>query len=87
VASRFGPVEHSPQTHAGVFRLAHQLVQAGLQPSLASVYQLLHALDRLSISGLSLVVHTTYAQRLQTDGAPLTAAVLSLSRKDILAVR
>jgi phosphoketolase len=70
----YGPVEHSPQTQAGVFRLAHQLVQTGLQPSLASVYQLLHALDRLSISGLSLVVHMTYAQRLQADGAPLTAA-------------
>lgn len=67
----YGPVQHSPQTQAAVFRLAHQLVQAGQQPSLAAVYQLLHALDRLSVAGLSLVVHMTYAKRIRLDGAPL----------------
>src|SRR3990167_6971530 len=70
----YGPVEHSPQTQAAVFRLAHQLVQAGKQPSLASVYQLLQALDRLSVSGLWLVVHMTYAKQVRLDGAPLVAA-------------
>src|SRR3990167_6573488 len=33
----YGPVEHSPETRAAVFRMAHQLVQAGQQPDLASV--------------------------------------------------
>ena len=67
----YGPVQHSAQTQAAVFRLAHQLVQSGQQPSLAQVYQLLQALDRLSVAGLWLVVHMTYARRVRLDGAPM----------------
>ncbi len=69
----YGPLEHGPQTCAAVFRLAHQLVQAGLQPDLASVYRLLQALDRLTAAGLWLVVHMTYARRVRLDGAALEA--------------
>ena len=68
-----GPLQHSPQTCAAVYRLAHQLVQAGLQPDLASVYRLLGALDRLSAAGLWLVAHMTYAQRVRLDGSSLAA--------------
>ena len=46
-----------------MFRLAHQLVQAGHQPDLASVYRLLQAVDRVASAGLWLVVHMTYAQQ------------------------
>ncbi|TBW33223.1 xylulose 5-phosphate 3-epimerase [Azotobacter chroococcum] len=70
----YGPLQHAAETQAGVFRLAHQLVQAGLQPDVASVYRLLHALDRLTAAGLWLVVHMTYARRVRLDGAPLEAA-------------
>ena len=69
----YGPFEHSLETQAAVFRLAHQLVQAGLQEDLASVYRLLQAIDRLSSAGLWLVVHMTYARQARLDGAPLTA--------------
>ena len=69
----YGPVQHSAQTQAAVFRLAHQLVQSGQQPSLAQVYQLLQVLDRLSVAGLWLVVHMTYARRVRLDGAPMQA--------------
>lgn len=68
-----GPLQHSPQTCAAVYRLAHQLVQAGLQPDLASVYRLFGALDRLSAAGLWLVAHMTYAQRVRLDGSSLEA--------------
>jgi phosphoketolase len=68
-----GPLQHSPQTCAAVYRLAHQLVQAGLQPDFASVYRLLGALDRLSAAGLWLVAHMTYAQRVRLDGTSLAA--------------
>ena len=68
-----GPVQHSPETRAAVFRLAHQLVQAGLQPSLETVYRRLRALDLLTCAGLWLVVHMTYAQRVRLDGAALAA--------------
>ncbi|MCG4453967.1 xylulose 5-phosphate 3-epimerase [Pseudomonas sp. MMS21-TM103] len=67
----YGPVQHSPETCAAVFRMAHQLVQAGKQPDLASVYGLLRALDRLNAAGLWLVVHMTYARRVRLDGMAL----------------
>ncbi|WP_371369168.1 xylulose 5-phosphate 3-epimerase [Pseudomonas sp. QL9] len=69
-----GPFEHSAETQAAVFRMAHQLVQAGLQPDLASVYRLLSGLDRLTCAGLWLVVHMTYARHVHLDGAPLQPA-------------
>ncbi|MNF33647.1 Xylulose-5-phosphate phosphoketolase [compost metagenome] len=68
-----GPLEHTPTTQAAVFRLAHQLVQAGRQPDLASVYRLFQALDRLTCAGLWLVVHMTYARRVHLDGSELLA--------------
>ncbi|VXB72406.1 Phosphoketolase [Pseudomonas sp. 8AS] len=69
----YGPVQHSPATQAAVYRLAHQLVQAGRQPDLASVYRFLRALDRLNAAGLWLVVHMTYARRVRVDGTALSA--------------
>ncbi len=68
-----GPLEHSPATQAAVFRLAHQLVQAGRQPDLDTVYRFFRDLDRLTCAGLWLVAHMTYAQRVRLDGAPLLA--------------
>lgn len=75
----YGPFVHQPETQAAVYRLAHQLVQAGRQPNLASVYQLLYAIDRLASAGLWLVVHMTYAQRLYLDGRPLAAEDFKVS--------
>lgn len=69
----YGPLQHTVETQAGVFRLAHQLVQAGRQPDVRAVYRLLHALDRLTVAGLWLVVHMTYARRIRLDGTPLAA--------------
>lgn len=68
-----GPLQHSAETRAAVFRTAHQLVQAGLQPDLASVYHLFRALDRLTASALRIVAHMTYARRIRLDGEPLQA--------------
>ena len=67
----YGPFVHAPETQAAVFRLAHQLLQSGLQPDVASVYRLLQAIDRLASAGLWLVVHMTYARRAHLDGSPL----------------
>ncbi|WXL27225.1 xylulose 5-phosphate 3-epimerase [Ectopseudomonas mendocina] len=69
----YGPIRHSMQTVAAVYRMAHQVVQAGLQPDVGSVYRQLHALDRLASAGLWMVVHMTYAQRVRLDGTPLQA--------------
>jgi phosphoketolase len=69
----YGPLQHSPQTCAAVYRMAHQLVQAGVQADLPSVYRHFYALDRLTAAGLWLVVHMTYAQRVRLDGVALAA--------------
>ena len=69
----YGPLQHSPQTCAAVYRLAHQLVQAGQQADLATVYRHFYALDRLTAVGLWLVVHMTYARRVRLDGVALAA--------------
>ncbi|MCG6540305.1 xylulose 5-phosphate 3-epimerase [Pseudomonas sp. KSR10] len=69
----YGVIEHALEPQAAVFRLAHQLVQAHLQPDLASVCRLLQAVDRLGSAGLWLVVHMTYARRARLDGSALDA--------------
>lgn len=75
----YGPLQHSPQTCAAVYRMAHQLVQAGLQADLPSAYRRFHALDRLTAAGLWLVVHMTYAQRVRLDGVALVAEDFKVS--------
>ena len=69
----YGVIEHTAMTQAAVYRLAHHLAQAGLQPNLESVYRQLTALDHLTSAGLWLVVHMTYAKRLRLDGSQLPA--------------
>ena len=66
-----GPISHTPQTAAMAWRLAGQLVEAGLQPSTTAVWQQLRQLDRLTCAGMWLVVHMTYAGRVRVDGQPL----------------
>ena len=60
----YGPLQHSPQTCAAVYRMAHQLVQAGVQADLPSVYRHFHALDRLTAAGLWLDVETAGADNM-----------------------
>ncbi len=69
----YGPIEHSAETQAAVYRLAHQLVQSGKQPNISTVYLMLGALDKITAAGMSLVVHMTYANKIHLDGSPLTA--------------
>ena len=69
----YGPIEHTAETQAAVYRLGHQLVQAGPHPDLATVYRKLSALDKITAAGMSLVVHMTYANKVHLDGSDLTA--------------
>ena len=75
----YGPLQHSPQICAAVYRMAHQLVQAGLQADLPSVYRHFYALDRLTAAGLWLVGDMTYAQRVRLDGVALVAEDFKVS--------
>ena len=58
-----GPLQHSAETRAAVFRTAHQLVRraaTGPGQRLPAVPRL----DRLTASALRIVVHMTYARRI-----------------------
>ncbi|MFT0211010.1 xylulose 5-phosphate 3-epimerase [Pseudomonas sp. F1_0610] len=69
----YGPIQHNAETQAAVYRLAHQLVQAKVQPDLASVYKIFTALDKLTAAAMWLVVHMTYAKRVRLDGSAMQA--------------
>lgn len=69
----YGVITHKPETQRQALMLANRLVEQGLQPDLASVFQQLCALDRLTSAGMWLVVHMTYANRVNCDGKPLPA--------------
>ena len=59
----YGVIQHNEATQHQVSALAEHLVAAGHQPDAATVYRKLADLDRLTSAGLWLVVHMTYARR------------------------
>ncbi|MBW0147761.1 xylulose 5-phosphate 3-epimerase [Marinobacter arenosus] len=67
----YGVIRHSDATCSHVCSLANRLVEAGLQPDTQTVFRKLAALDRLASAGLWLVVHMTYANRVDAEGQPL----------------
>lgn len=69
----YGVIQHTETTCDNVQRLVSRLVAAGHHPDAATVYRKLADLDRLTSAGLWLVVHMTYANRVDSSGAPLTA--------------
>jgi len=75
----YGVVQHTETTCDHVQVLASRLVAAGHQPDTATVYSKLADLDRLTSAGLWLVVHMTYANRVDISGAPLAARDFKVS--------
>ena len=67
----YGAIQHTDITKHQVRVLAEHLVAAGHQPDAATVYRKLADLDRLTSAGLWLVVHMTYARRVDVSGQPL----------------
>src|SRR5690625_6206220 len=67
------PIQDHSDTQALVMAMAADLVARELQPDVATVYDLLHDLDRLTAAAMWVVVHMTYAQRVRIDGQPLQA--------------
>ncbi|MBK1886417.1 xylulose 5-phosphate 3-epimerase [Marinobacter sp. DY40_1A1] len=71
--SGYGVIQHTDATSEHVQALASRLVAANLQPDTATVFRKLADLDRLTSAGMWLVVHMTYANRVDSSGAPLAA--------------
>ncbi|TNE73420.1 MAG: xylulose 5-phosphate 3-epimerase [Gammaproteobacteria bacterium] len=69
----YGEIRHSDATCNHVIALAERLVSSGLQPDQATVFSKLRALDLLTSAGLWLVVHMTYANRVDPTGEALAA--------------
>lgn len=69
----FGLLRRDPATIARIAALADRLVQRGVWPDAESVYRILAAADRLTRAAMWLVVHMTYARRVNLSGGVLPA--------------
>jgi len=69
----FGPLHRGDATLERVQALVDRLVRRGLWPDAEAVYRVLAAADRLTSAAMWLVVHMTYARRVDLSGAPLPA--------------
>ncbi len=69
----FGLLRRDPATVERIAALADRLVQRGIWPDAESVYRVLAAADRLTCAAMWLVVHMTYARRVDLSGAALPA--------------
>lgn len=68
-----GPIAHRADTVKRVAALVERLVAAGSVASVESAYALLAAADKLTCVAMNVVVHMTYAQRIDLTGKPLPA--------------
>jgi phosphoketolase len=69
----FGLLRREPATVERIAALADRLVRRGVWPDTESVYRVLAAADRLTRAAMWLVVHMTYARRVDLSGAGLPA--------------
>lgn len=70
----FGPIVHRDQTVGRMDALVRTLVDRGSLADEATAWRLLAAADRLTCVAMNVVVHMTYARRIDLSGAPLAAA-------------
>ena len=75
----YGAISRSPETIDLIAALAERLVARGLWPDTESVYRILAAADRLARAAMWVVVHMTYARRVDLSGAPLPAEAFKAS--------
>lgn len=64
-------IEHSDLTQVRVYELAELLAKQGLVPCAASVFETMIAADRLTSAAMWLVVHMTYANKVDLGGRTL----------------
>ena len=69
----YGVIRHSEQTRDRIMGLAASLVETGAASSEDLVYEALSAADRLASAAMWVVVHMTYARRVDLSGAELVA--------------
>jgi phosphoketolase len=72
-ARGYGAIQHQLETQARVFAMADALSIGGVRGDGVSVFDLLHAADRVASAAMWLVVHQTYARNVHLDGRSLVA--------------
>ena len=72
-AAGYGPIRHTASTRARVRTMARALEKRGGSSDGVSVWDALHAADRVAAAGMWLVVHETYARNVYLDGRRLRA--------------
>ena len=70
-AAGIGPIKHTLETQGRVFQMAETLALQGVTGDGVPIFDVLHAIDRITSAGLWLVVHETYAQNVYLDGRDL----------------
>lgn len=75
----YGLLKRDPVTLERVEALAGRLVSRGLWPDSDAVYRVLAAADRLARAAMWVVVHMTYARRMDFSGAQLPADAFKLT--------
>ena len=72
-AAGYGVIQHEDSSQAAVSRLAESLFRTGRTPDVKWTLEKLQAADRLTSAAMWLVVHMTYAQSVDPEGAFLDA--------------
>ena len=67
-AKGYGIIRHSEQTRDRIAALAERLVESGSASTQDLVYEALSAADRLASAAMWVVVHMTYARRVDLSG-------------------
>jgi phosphoketolase len=70
----YGPIVHRTETVGRLDELVARLAAENPSNDAAALWSLLAAADRLSCMAMNVVVHMTYAYRVDLSGAPLEAA-------------
>ena len=69
----YGPIKHSIETQDRMFKLADSLADRGVKGNGEPLFEILHALDKVTSASMWLVAHETYAQNVYLDGRDLAA--------------
>ncbi len=72
-AAGYGPIQHTVETQDRIFALADLLAARGIKGDGVPLFEMLHALDRVTSAAMWLVAHETYAQNVYLDGRALGA--------------
>jgi hypothetical protein len=70
-AAGYGSIQHTIETQARIFELAHTLEARGVRGDSVPLFDVLYALDWVTSAAMWLVVHEIYSRNVYLDGRDL----------------